>query len=1011
MSCKKFHVEGLLAVVTLLLSFSAFAFQALPTGASLAKERTAFRDMQLRDENGVIKPDGLANGIMQRKALVKPGQMPMQNYAGAALQPLAGVSGVASWTALGPGNIGGRILAIAAHPTMAGTMWAGTAGGGIWETTNAGASWAPVNDFMGSLAVRSLAIDPTNPHNIYAGTGEGTRNADALRGAGLFKSTDGGVTWSPLAATIPSAANPNWYYVNKIVVHPTNGLILLAATSDMNSNGFIYRSADGGTSWTRVYSGSAVGTSNTILSLSFDPNNGNNAVFGDKYGDVTHSIDAGLTWTRVNVSAVTTKYIRVEVAYAKSTAVTIYASVDNSLGVAGSGQIWKSVTGGTTWALQSTPGHLDTQGDYANAIWVDPTNAAHLVVGGLDLYQSTDNGLTTTKISEWRYAPKSPHADHHVIVSDPGYNGTTNKTVYNGNDGGVYSAADITLATSATSANGWANLNNGFAVTQLYSAAGSTAAAGRIITGAQDNGSLKYFGTGTNWVEWSGGDGGFSAVDSTDTSGKTFYGEYVYLDVSRTLDGGASAVEICNGITDANSDATFGCGTTNVQKANFIAPFIVDPNNNKRMLAGGESLWQTTDATVATPVWTNIYNRNGLAAANDYISAITVAQGDPNRIWIGTDKGTVAYTANGAAIWTPVAGLPARYVFRILVDKNNLNSVYVSFGGYAADNLYHSADGGGIWTNITRTLPAVPIRSITMHPSNSAWLYVGTEVGIFDSQDGGATWSTTNDGPANVSVEELSWMDNVTLLAGTHGRGMFKATVVATTPTSPVGVTAAAGDGQNTISWANVAGAAAYNIYWSTTADVTPLNGIIIPNVSNPYIHTGLTNGVAYYYVITAVDAIGESAASTLVTATPAPPPSVPLGVIAAAGNKQNTISWANVAGAAAYNIYWSTTADVTPLNGIIILNVSNPYIHTGLTNGTAYYYVVTAANASGESAASAQVTATPAAPGPAGGGGGGGGCSVMPVGANPDSSLPLTMLVMLAYWLRRRVIRTRGAA
>ena len=998
----------------LLLSFNAFSYQALPTGESLAKERAAFRDMQLRDERGVIKPDGLAKGIMQRRALIKAGQA--QNNTGNTVPLLAGISST-SWTALGPGNIGGRVRAIAAHPTISGKLWAGTAGGGIWTTSNGGTTWAPVNDFMGSLAVQTLAIDPTNANIMYAGTGEATVNADALRGAGIFKSTDGGVTWNPLATTIPSAGNPNWYYIDKVAIHPTNGSILLAATADMNHKSYIYRSADGGTSWSLVYSASTIGLTpawNQLWSPSFDPNNGNNVILGDNYGGVVLSTDAGLTWpTRVNVAGAVVAGARVEVEYAKSAAGTIYASVDNSPRVAGSGQIWKSINSGLNWTLQSTPGHLDAQGWYANAIWVDPTNAAHLVIGGLDLWQSTNSGTTWTKISDWTLSPGSPHADHHVIVSDPGYNGTTNKTVYNGNDGGVYSAADITLTTPAAAANGWANLNNGFAITQFYSAAGSAAAAARIVGGTQDNGALTYTGAGTNWFQWNDGDGGFSAVDSTDATGKTFYDEYVYLNVYRTLDGGATATNICNGITDANP--TY-CNPANVQKANFIAPFIVDPNNNKRMLAGGESLWQTTNATAAAPVWTNIYNRAG-AAANDYISAITVDQGDPNKIWIGTDKGTVAYTINGTApapTWTVVAGLPARYVFRILVDKNNLNSVYVSFGGYAADNLYHSVNGGSTWSNITGVLPAVPIRSITMHPLNSSWLYAGTEVGIFTSKDSGATWSATNDGPANVSVEELSWMDNNTLLAGTHGRGMYKATVPASPPALPLGVTAATGNGQNTISWTNVAGATSYNIYWSTVAGVTPLNGTKISNASTPYIHTALANGTAYYYVVTAVSVNGdESAASAQVTATPLGPPTQPLGVTASAGDGQDTISWTNLAGAANYNIYWSTTPGVTKLNGSKISNASNPYIQTGLTNGTTYYYVVTASNASGESPDSAQVAATPAAaapaPAPSVGGGGGGGCSVMPAGSVPDSSLPLAMLIMLGYWMRRRSIRSEA--
>jgi predicted phage tail protein len=182
-------------------------------------------------------------------------------------------------------------------------------------------------------------------------------------------------------------------------------------------------------------------------------------------------------------------------------------------------------------------------------------------------------------------------------------------------------------------------------------------------------------------------------------------------------------------------------------------------------------------------------------------------------------------------------------------------------------------------------------------------------------------------------------------------------------PVPPGGAIANPGDGQATIAWTPVPAATSYNIYWSTTAGVTPANGIKIANATGPYNLTGLTNGTTYYVVVTAVNGYGESAASTQVSATPSatPPPAAPSGVTATLGDGQATIAWTIVPNADSYNIYWSTTAGVTPANGTQITSATNPYTLTGLTDGTTYYFVVTAVNGNGESAASLQASCTPA--------------------------------------------------
>lgn len=470
-------------------------------------EWAKFRALQ-QSVGGVVQPDGLYQGFLQRQALVQK-----QAELAPIAPPIAGISS-AQWTSIGPGNIGGRIRTIAIHPTLPTSIFAGGVSGGIWKSSNSGASWTPVNDFMANLAISSIVFDPSNSNTMYAGTGESFAG-DGVRGFGVFKSVDGGVSWSLLSGTNPTTTSSDWYFVNRIAI---SGGVILAAT-----NGGIYRSTDGGATWLKT----ANTPSNYPRDIQFDPNNTNNAVAGFN-GYVGYSRDAGVNWTYVPVGTG-----RVELAYAKSSANTLFASVSIN-----SGTLYKSTDGGASWSSVSSYGHLGNQGFYDNAIWVDPVNASHILLGGLDLWRSTNGGVTFTKISTWYYWPSSVHADHHTIVSDPRYDGSSNRKVYFGNDGGIYSAADINAVNSNQSSNGWTNLNNGLAITQFYSGAGRATAGTKIIGGTQDNGSLFYSGT-SNWGTFFGGDGGYSAVDSLD--GNYLYGEYVYLTIHRTTNGLSSS--------------------------------------------------------------------------------------------------------------------------------------------------------------------------------------------------------------------------------------------------------------------------------------------------------------------------------------------------------------------------------------------------------------------------------------------------------------------------------------
>jgi hypothetical protein len=750
-----------------------------------------FRKLQLQDENGLIPADGLVKAAQQIKAM----------QANIEDGPVAGIAR-GTWTWLGPGNVGGRVRSLVIHPTNPNIIWAGSVTGGIWKSTDAGVSWQVLDDFMTNMAVASMIIDPTNPNVLYAGTGEGFYNLDGLQGAGVFKTTDGGTTWTQLSATNTS----NWYYVNRLAISP-DGTTILAATQSG-----IWRSTDGGTTWSQK-------SLTETLDINFNPADGTKAVASGNNKSAWYSTDGGVTWNAATFTAGisgSTSYIyRIETAYAPSNPSIVYASIDVN-----GGEVWKSTDGGVNYAKMGGANYLQSQGWYDNIIWVDPTDANKLVVGGIDLWRSTTGGTSFTKISNWQLVPASAHADQHVIIQDPGFNGTSNAKVYFGNDGGVYRADNVNTVSTTT---GWTELNNNLGITQFYGAAGNPTT-GEIIGGTQDNGTLFYTSAGgtEGWTRTYGGDGGFSAADPTDPN--YFYGEYVYLNLHRSSNRGASASYIYSGITDAAT----AC-------ANFIAPFILDPNNPNTMLAGGCSLWRSTNVKAATPSWASIK-----PSGADNISAIAVAPGNSDIIWVGYNNGDVYKTINGtnaSPTWTRVdtttPTLPNRYVTRITVDKDNNNVVYVTLGGFSPDNIWRTANGGTNWTDITGSgltgIPDLPVRSLVINPNNANWLYVGTELGIFTSVDGGANWTLPHEGPTNTSVDELFWLNPTTLIAASYGRGLYKNVLDTTAPAAPI-ITAPANGSSTNDTTPTVSGTAEANstvkVYFdSTLSGSTAANG------------------------------------------------------------------------------------------------------------------------------------------------------------------------------------------
>mgnify|MGYP001235117388 CR=1 FL=1 len=738
--------------------------------AARKQARSDWRLKSLVDENGAIPQDAV---------MVARAQLDAMNVAA----PLGSAAGLDStkWTEHGPGNMGGRTRSLVIHPTKPDTMWTGAVSGGVWMTTDGGRSWSKTDDALTSLAVTSIVLDPTNPNTLYAGTGEQEGSWGSIRGAGIFKSTNGGLQWTRLASTAGAA----FHFVNRLAIAP-DGSALLAATSSNE----IYRSTDGGATWTSVFQGNA--TTAPVWDVVFHPTKSNLAVAATNDIDANNNdeayclftTDGGLTWQRatgIGSSGSTSNRIVLTYHAGYSLGNGMVYAIENRADLAPvATQIWRSSDGGASYTLLSTNRILGDQGSYDSTIWVNPSDTDNMpsndvvIAGGIVFWRSTDGGVTFTAISRDSAASRaSAHNDEHCVVAHPGFNGVSNKTVFVGTDGAIYRTDDI-FTVSLTG--GWIDLRNSLAITQFYG--GARGPSGILYGGTQDNGTLSLQpGRGINdWEESAPGDGTFVAADFENPA--YLYGAYPNASVHRSSDGGRSTVDISTGLLDAGSGQT----------AAFVSPLLIDPNSAKRLYVGAVRLWKTDDARQATPTWTVVKPAiNG----SPMISAIAVAPGDANLVFVGYDNGAIEYSTNALAAtptWTTRnAGLPARFCTRVMIDPSDHRRVFACFGGFNSDNIWESKDSGQTWAVRATTPLAAPVRDLLVNPFDASWLYAATEVGMIASVDGGATWTGTAT-PTRAPIDQMFWADTKVWLVS-HGRGFFSQ--------MPCGSTGVVGSGCN----------------------------------------------------------------------------------------------------------------------------------------------------------------------------------------------------------------------
>ncbi|MCP4410594.1 MAG: hypothetical protein GY807_23205 [Gammaproteobacteria bacterium] len=722
-----------------------------------------------------------------------------------------------AWQALGPGNVGGRTRALLIDPGNADIIYAAGVAGGVWKTTNGGTSWTALSDLIANLAVNSMAMSPQNPNVIYAGTGEGYFNGDFVRGDGIFKTTDGGVTWSQL---LSPENKSDFHYVNDLVVSHNNAQVVYAAT-----RAGVFRSIDGGAVWTQVQP-SAVngGCLDLAIRTEQDPDHVFAACGTFTQAAVFRTTDGGDSWASVLTEA---SMGRTSLAIAPSNEDIIYAlSASVAFGQFEDGlhAVFRSTDGGGTWTPQvrnSNGDKLNTvlltnpffafasecsfsvdsffnQGWFDNVIAVDPLDPDVVWAGGIDLFRSDDGGMNWGLASYWSNStePQYVHADQHVIAFHPDYNGAGNKQMFVGNDGGVFRTDDALAATatglqapcdpSNASAQAWTSLNNGYGVTQFYHGAvypdGLT-----YFGGTQDNGTIRGSQVaGVNaWSEIHGGDGGFVAVDPNNT--QILFAELGGGLIQKSTDGGSVFAPASIGITESTNNFL------------FIAPFEMDPGNSNILWTGGAFMWRTTNQAEsweqASPFLPGVKS----------LSSVAISPQNSDVVIAGTSDGYTASTrsalsANSATVWTESPAAANHFISSLAFDPQDDQIVYATVSSFGTDHILKSVDTGSTWTPIDRRgqtdgIPDIPVHSIVIDPSDTRRLYVGTDLGVFVSTDDGQTWMVENSGFANVVTEKLVLNTHKgvnTLYAFTHGRGVFR---VGLSPPAPSSNNGGSGNG------------------------------------------------------------------------------------------------------------------------------------------------------------------------------------------------------------------------
>jgi photosystem II stability/assembly factor-like uncharacterized protein len=700
------------------------------------------------------------------------------------------------WRAVGPAFCGGRIQSLAVHPAQPYTLYVGAGSGNVWKSDNNGLTWTPIFENESTFTIGEIAIAPSDPDIVWVGTGEILMARSSYAGTGVFKSTDAGQTWTNMGLH-------DSQHIGRVLVDPkdANTVYVAAIGHNFSTNAErgLFKTTDGGTTWSKIlYVNERVG----VIDAEMDPVDRNilyaaawerdrkpwgHVVAGAGSG-FYKSTDAGKSWRKITRGLPDGKDLgRIGVEIAPSNPQVLYILLDNETLRPGDpkardprpqpirGEVYRSEDRGESWTKVNA-GELGTTIGYDwNLMKVCPDNENEIYVAGNRFLMSKDGGRTYTQIGgtivPLLYKDKREFPlDHHALWIDP----ANPDRILLGTDHGLYVSYDRTKT--------WL-LNNNLPITEFYAVAVDEEKPYNIYGGNQDNAAV--VGPSTSRLDpeapnlwkhvyldtWGGGDGFVTLPDPTDAN-KIYYFSGRTVSLKNMVDG-----------KQVNVTPRPPASETGL-RYNWMVPFVISPHDPKTLYYGGNKLFRSTDKGANWEIISPDLSTNpgpDRQGNIPYGTLTTVSESplQPGVIYAGADDGNLQVTRDGGKTWTLIVrGLPSKWVSRVTASGHEAGTVYAALTGFREDDfrtyLFKSTDYGRTWVSIAGNLPDEPVNVVKEDPKNEGILYIGTDLGVYVTLDGGATWvSLCNSLPTAAVYDLVVHPRDGELVIGTHGRSIF----------------------------------------------------------------------------------------------------------------------------------------------------------------------------------------------------------------------------------------------